>query len=100
VFFDLTRPVDELAEYFRQLVLNRRAELGVTEAPPPTRETRDVPWRWLEILDSVHPLDDSERSVKAKAIARGLTFVEAVIACFSDPQQVIRDFDSRDKTNG
>ena len=100
VYFDLTRPVDELAEYFRQLVLNLRAELGVTEAPPPTRETRDIPWRWLEILDSVHPLNDSERSVKAKAIARGLTKVESVIACFNDPKQVIRTFDERDKTNG
>ena len=100
VYFDLSRPIDELAEYFRQLILNLRAELGVVEAPPPTRETRDVPWRWLEILDSVHPLTDSERSVKAKAIARGLTHVEAVTACFTDPKQVIRAFDERDKTNG
>ena len=100
VFWDPTRPVDELAEYFRQLILNLRAELGVTEAPPPTRETRDIPWRWLAILDSVHPLNDSERPAKAKAIARGLTHVEAVTACFADPKKVIRDFDERDKTNG
>lgn len=100
VYFDLSRPIDELKTYFEQLVLNRRAELGVTETPLPTRETRDVPWRWLEILDSVHPLDDSERSIKAKAIARGLAHVESVIACFTDPKQVIRDFDKRDKTNG
>ncbi len=100
VYFDLSRPIDELAEYFRQLVLNRRAELGVTEAPPPERQTRDIPWRWLEILDSEHPLDASERSVKAKAIARGLAHVEAVLACFTDPKKVIEDFDKRDKTNG
>jgi hypothetical protein len=100
VYFDLSKPIDELAEYFRQLVLNLRAEHKIVEAPRPTRETQGIPWRWLEILDAAHPLNDSERSIKAKALARGLTHVEGVARCFDDPTKVLRELALRRKTNG
>ena len=100
VYFDLSKPIDELAEYFKQIVLNLRSELKIVEAPRPTRETQGIPWGWLAILDSVHPLNDSERSLKTKALARGMTHVEGVARCFDDPTNVLWELALRRKTNG
>lgn len=100
VYFDLSKPIDELAEYFRQIVLNLRAEHRIVEAPRPTRETQGIPWGWLEILDAEHPLSDSERSVKTKALARGQTHVEAVSRCFDNPTEVLWELALARKANG
>lgn len=100
VYFDLSKPIDELVEYFKQLVVNLRAEHNIVEAPRPTRATQSIPWGWLAILDSVHPLNAAERSIKAKAVARGMTFVESVARCFDDPTKVLWELALKRKTNG
>ncbi len=100
VYFDLSKPMDVLKDHFEQVILNLRAEHKIAEAPRPTRETQSIPWGWLDILDSKHPLNDSERSIKAKAVARGMTFVESVARCFDDPTKVLWELALRKKTNG
>ena len=100
VFWDPTRPVDELAEYFKQIVLNLRSEHKIVEAPRPSRETQDIPWRWLEIIDAERVLNDSERSIKSKALAKGQSHVEAIARCFDTPTEVLWELALRRKANG
>ena len=100
VYFDLSKPIDELAEYFKQIVLNLRAEHKIVEAPRPPRETQDIPWRWLEIIDTERVLNDSERSIKSKALAKGQSHVEVIARCFDTPTEVLWELALRRKTNG